>query len=128
MVKVASIWIRRAEGTTEECVETLVDGFALANKVVRAWSATAPCSGGYHKVDFVVTFEDGEQYEGRIDLTRFATVDIAKHMVDYLTFYAGVRRPSNITAESYERFILARGDKRTACIEFLGTYELRTAA
>lgn len=131
MVKVASVWIRRAEGTIRECAEggQFFATFKDANHELARWAQTAPEPRAYDKCDFVVTFEDGEQYEGRFDLNRDHRfgVSLEKHMIDYLTFYAGARQPNNYSKESYERFILAQGDKRDACVRFLGTYELRAS-
>jgi len=126
MVKVASIWMERDEGRVSECGKPkMLPTFAAANWLLSQWAESAP-STGYHKVRFVVTYEDGEQYEGRFDLKkehRFGA-RIAKHMVDYLSFYAGCAQPARISQDEYERFITARGDKREACVLFLATYEL----
>lgn len=124
MLKVSSVWVRRDEGRASECVARFFCSFSEANAWLVQQATTV--NGVYDKCRFVVTYEDGHQYEGRFDLEQKHQfgASLQKHMVDYLTFCMGARQPSNITKDQYERFISARGDKRKECAEFLNTREL----
>ena len=127
MVKVASVWVRQAEGRAEECTSGFFPTIAAANKDLARRARTMPNTGGYFKCDFVVTFGDGEQYVGRFDLTHAhaSHASIAQQMVEHLLFVAGVRKPSHMTAEQYTAFIAdVPATKREAAARYLGTYDL----
>ena len=60
MIKIQSITLRRLEGKHHECVSKTVTSFSYANIIIMQWSHTAPdYNNGYHKVSFIVTFQDG---------------------------------------------------------------------
>jgi len=65
MVSVTEVWLNRAEGPTKLLTgprtETSLED---ANRVIRGWATTAPKDGSYHKVDFKVTWSDGEDPRG----------------------------------------------------------------
>ena len=53
---------------------------------------TAPKEMGYDKVDFLVTWEDGETYEGRFDMKYEHKLEenmLGRQITDVLLFYAG---------------------------------------
>lgn len=59
---------------------------------------------GYDKTGFVITWSDGETYEGRLDMKR-DEYSIREHARNFLTFYSGRARPYHITAEQYKEFL-----------------------
>lgn len=127
MIKVSSVWLRRAEGRTHECISVFLPSIDAASKKLREWSRTIPAEiTSYFKCDFTVTFEDGEQYHGRYDLKAFDSGDLAKHMIDFLVFSTGARCPAHMTQERYDAFIASAvtPEKREACVRYLATYEL----
>lgn len=93
-----SIYLNRAEGLIDECVDTCItftgtkdNVWQRANEVLLAWSATAPSGGSYHKIDFKVLYSDGEEYQGRYDL-QHPTVEcpnLAAHVDRFVRFHAG---------------------------------------
>ena len=94
-IKAKEIWLRRAEGKIEECGAISVIGDNLwerANEILQKWGLTAP-EVGYDKCDFKVTFDDGEEYEGRFDLqlggrdTDGSTLN--EHILDFLRVFCG---------------------------------------
>jgi hypothetical protein len=106
-VRVKEIWLRRAEGPTQDLGERLVTSFEAADAVLRNWAQTAPKWEGYHKVDFRVIWEDGEIYEGRYDLVRqdMTQANLAQHMHEFCSFHGGLWCPSHMKKEVYEQFI-----------------------
>lgn len=111
VIGVRSISLERAEGRHEECIKVTVPSWEEAEATMRRWGRTAPGPrGGYHKCDFIVTFDDGETYSGRFDLTnngedQSGNYSIHKHALDHLRFMAGVRRPGHMSEADYKRIL-----------------------
>lgn len=94
---------------------------------LRAWSEHAPATGGYDKTDFTVTWADGQTYQGRYDLKRHSVepVDLGGHMREFLTFYAGRKRPDHLTEKQYQAALEAAGMATViGANEFLERYEI----
>ena len=95
--KITSVWLNRAEGPTVLCGALTVPPEHVTATFI-AWGQTAPKDGGYNKVDFKVTWEDGSEYEGRFDM-EFGGVDghggFWQSLERRLEYYACVRRPSH---------------------------------
>lgn len=130
-IRIKKIWLARDEGPSTDMgmvtIEPRRSGAGrsttsghlmdLADAVLREWALTAPASGGYDKCDFIITWEDGETYEGRFDLTREdrrRSDLLEKHVWESLTFSAGVRKPSHLSKEDYERYLKNIGPERVA--------------
>ncbi len=83
-IEVTKIEITRAEGFTEETGNTVtVSNWIEANGVIKGMAVTAPNKDGtYNKVDFKITYTDGEIYEGRYDMQYkdTAKADLAGHV------------------------------------------------
>lgn len=117
MIRVKSITLTRGEGPAAECDRPqTVSSWTSANRVLRQWSETAPkdCQT-YDKCDFTITFEDGETYEGRYDLKHWACgyPDLAKHVRDFVAFYAGQYKPAWMSEEQYREFLETPHFKKT---------------
>lgn len=110
-VPVQEIVITRGEGTLEGFVGIPMQAKSWdeANKILLALSQTAPGydTGGYDKTDFLITFEDGEQYKGRYDLKHYAVEDpdLYKHVSDHLLIHAGDLKPKHISLDQYQAFL-----------------------
>lgn len=63
-IPVKSIWLRRAEGPHMDLGQSTVTSFEAADAVLKKWARTAPDDRSYNKVDFKVTWQDEETYEG----------------------------------------------------------------
>jgi len=74
-----------------------------------AWQMS-PDDIGYNKHDFIVTFSDGETYEGRIDIKPRQFINIGKHMKDTVEFQAGLAKPIHLSDEQYQNY-LAKTEK-----------------
>jgi len=121
------IEITRAEGPSALCgnLQTFegADCWARAQAWLSRQSHTFPAEGGYDKHDFSVTFADGYVYEGRLDCQHRATshpdLDVAAHVLSFLTFYAGIRCPSHLTPERYRAFLARDPETVAECREAL---------
>jgi hypothetical protein len=125
-VGVKSIWLNRGEGPSAECGKPVtVSSYAEADKIVYRWAQTAPKDGGYDKVDFKVTFTDGEEYEGRLDIKHPTAKDpdlsVAKHIKDFVSYYTG-NRPSWRTEAQYAESM--KGVNPEEYKAFLAKYDL----
>jgi hypothetical protein len=123
------IWIRRAEGRTRECVTVTLTGerlFYQAAGVFARWRGTAPEGGGYHKCDFRVTYADGETYEGRFDLTRDGSCDLASHMRHHCEGGAGRWYPPHTNEARWATYLRdVVGEERVAAYgKFLDGYQI----
>lgn len=130
-IPIKSIWLNRAEGPNWDLGERTVSSFEDANRVLRKWAETAPKGGGYDKVDFKVTWEDGETYEGRYDLVREDTskASLEKHMREFCSFHGGLWCPPHMKRQAYDEFIERQErdpdmPKRMEFLRFLEKYNL----
>lgn len=120
-INIASVTITRAEGTINlDSFESMIE----ANSYLQDMALTAPANGGYHKVDFKVTFEDEETYTGRYDLKQedMTKGDIADHMRSFVRFNTGQSCPAHMTPEQYEEFISQCKIDTDGWIKFLCIY------
>lgn len=62
--------------------------FREANYELDLMSLSCSKGGGYDKVSFVVTYEDGEEYNGRFDMTYNCSADIGRQMTGYMRHLA----------------------------------------
>jgi hypothetical protein len=129
LIPVIKIVVTRGEGFTRECgTPHEVSSFADADRVLSTMARTAPEHGGYHKVDFVVTFADGETYRGRYDLKRedIGAYDaIGQQMVRYLKLAAGTYCPPHWSAEDHAGYLARLApERRASAVAFLATYAI----
>lgn len=101
--------VNRGEGPCHECGKPqTVKTFDEANDVLRSWARTAPKGGGYDKCDFVVTYDNGDTYSGRFDLTeehRTGSRLLEDHMRSMVRFYSGNGKPAHMTEERYRTYL-----------------------
>lgn len=135
-VPVASIKLHRAEGPHEllrnGLGEAHMASFREADRVLSGWGYSAPKEGGYDKVDFTVTWADGNTYKGRYDLhypgrpndEGRTYPDLAKHIRDFVTFSTGMAKPHWMSEKDY-RAVLARDPTwAQEAVRFLQTYRI----
>jgi hypothetical protein len=126
-IPVKSVFLRRAEGRRDECIELTLTSIEASNAILARWSHTAPKSG-YDKCDFVVTWENGETYEGRYDLQHMSVggyPSIDRQMQHFMRFVIGERKPARYSQEDYERCLteIYDGADRDAIRKNLETLE-----
>jgi hypothetical protein len=125
MYKVTNVRLMRAEGPSHLCrKERNVPSLKEATWIIHDWATTAPKDGCYDKVDFTVTWEDGETYEGRFDMKYEHTAaanPIGEQMKEWIMFH--FIRPRWMTPEQYKGLGFTEEDEKMAR-EFLKTHNL----
>ena len=81
-----------------------------------------PKSGGYYKTGFEVHWDNGESYEGRIDLDG-PYPDLREHIKRVLLFSAGVAKPSGQSDKTY-RMVLGRSNQKETAANILASCEV----
>ncbi len=81
--------------------------FAEANVALRFAAQDAPEGGAYDKTGFLMTYEDGETYEGRIDLTRKMTTGdvLGDHVRGFQSTRSGRVCPPHLTPARLEEML-----------------------
>lgn len=100
--------------------------FADAQHQLLLWASFAPLGGAYDKIDFRVTWADGETYTGRYDLVHssVAMPSLQGHIRGSLEFYAGIARPAHLSDDTYRAFVNRDPETRAQAESFLATYAL----
>lgn len=125
-IRLQSILIHRAEGTTEECIERCVSSFKDADAVIRRMAVTAPEDGSYDKTDILVEFEDGKKFGFRFDMDRghATSVGLRADARRHVEFYAGRWRPERMSPDRYLTYLRNWPEEQKAAFaEFLDRYE-----
>lgn len=126
--KATKIELHRAEGPHHDIGRKAASTFAEAQKIISKWAYTASKTGGYDKVDFKVTFADGEKYDGRLDIKHPDVADdndLARHIHEHLMIYSGQLQPPHMSDERYARFLANLDPKdREECATFLKTHRI----
>lgn len=130
-IMVKSVVLTRLEGPSELCNKPVTfSSFIGANVWLLGQASTFPKAGGYDKVRFVVTFEDGETYTGRLDCKYFGDpnndLDVRVHVREFLEFYAGVLKPRWMKPEQYEASIAeaVKDGTKAEAIAWLAKYDI----
>lgn len=79
-----------------------VSTFAEAEQLIR--QAAKDVNGGYDKTKFIITWTDGDTYEGRIDIEKDyeeMKTPIKDHITDWLLFLTGDKKPAHMTDKAY---------------------------
>lgn len=87
------------------CEENLVfDSWQSTNKKLKEISDMT--SSSYTKTKFQVHWQDGNVYEGRLDIEAngFDT-NIGQHMIDFLKFYSGQHCPKGMSSGQYKQHL-----------------------
>lgn len=130
MIPIKSITLTRAEGRASQCGKpTTVSTWSQASAILAQWRGTAP-ELGYHKVDFTVTWADGEEYRGRYDLQRGDYTSLAKHVRDHASASSGRRIPGHTTPERWSAYLadVVGAERQAAYASLLDTYQIGDAA
>ena len=111
MIKATQIKMVRAEGPIHLCREDIFTG-ADCWKRADAWlmgvSNTAPKDGCYDKCDFIVTFANGETYQGRIDVKHHSCGNgetVAGHIRQFINFHVGINKPAHRSPEHWKSWL-----------------------
>jgi Large polyvalent protein associated domain 25 len=123
-IKLKSITFLWSESPVIEDGHT-VKTFAEADQVIKQIAAKAPNDGTYDKTSFRIEWEDGQTYEGRVDVQRKHIFDysLSQHVKDYALYRAGMKKPSNYSQEEYESLLQTFGGIEEFK-QFLNCYQL----
>lgn len=127
MIKVKQVELSNSESQyVKDGTYTLVE----ANNILRRAAGYAPDSGAYDKTNFVVIFEDGFRYGGRLDLQRRhmgMPNPLKDHIVGHVRFCTGEHKPYWMTEEQYKETLSFYYDPEELmrdAKEFLKKYEV----
>ena len=99
-----AITLERLEGPSDECgkPQTLAS-FEDADRLLMAWSETAPKNGGYSKTRARVVWPDGTEYSCRLDLVHHSRElpSLRAELASTAEFWTGKRCPDHMTGEQY---------------------------
>lgn len=126
-IQMDHIVIVRGEGPSELCgKKRFAATWEEASAILADIAVTAPKGGGYDKVDFMVYWADGERYEGRADIEHkhVTGYSLQKHMQDFLTFMAGVRKPAHMAQAQYDRYLATLGKDKAESAAYLAKYDI----
>jgi len=130
-IKVKSIRIYGSESSYAG--DNTFDGWFDAGVHIRGIAKWAPRGGAYDKTQFKVTFEDGSVYDGRLDIQHYTMPyegsenDLAQHIHNHLSFYAGNWCPPHMTGEDYQNHLKSDGpDSIKEYQDYLNTYDIPT--
>jgi hypothetical protein len=152
-IEATTIALTRAEGRHEDCVTVTVTSSGVVNAagrpvgryvdganvwrradaVLAAWSHSAPRTSRYHKCDFVVTYADGETYQGRYDLVRMCVdgyPSIERHMLSHCGMSSGRAKPAHLTQAQWDGYLseIVGVEHQAEYARFLDTYQIGGAS
>jgi hypothetical protein len=119
------LWSESLLVNDNQTVSTFVEAEQIINNI-----ANHIDHEGYDKTKFLITWEDGHTYTGRIDVMsrdKFNQSPLKSHIEDHCLFYAGLKKPSHYTDEDYISTLKAYNitdEEKQEYISFLDTYAL----
>lgn len=128
--RAVSIVVTRFEGPVAECDKPLeVKGervWERATGILRRIGNSGPKDMlGCFKCGFEITFEDGEQYEGRYD-AKPGSESLSEHVRFHCEFYTGRAKAPWMGEKRYRRFLadVVKPEAKAAYEKFLTGYAL----
>ena len=99
-----AITLERLEGPADECGKPqALASFEDADRLLMAWSETAPKNGGYSKTRARVVWPDGTDYSCRLDLVHHSRElpSLRAELASTAEFWTGKRCPDHMNGEQY---------------------------
>jgi hypothetical protein len=107
---------------------TKVSNFQEADKLIKKVAQSMEEDSGYYKTKFMITWENGYEYTGRIDIEKeylFQQSPLKEHIENHCTFYGGTRKPHWMSESDYSNHVnIANKEEQQSYITFLETYSL----
>jgi hypothetical protein len=103
---------------------------AGANDILRAWSRSAPKTGGYDKCDFIIVFEDGQctTADTTWSIIPSSPRDLAKHVRQFIQCLVSTppswMRDEPDVLKRYSAEIAASPERTNEACRWLATYDL----
>ncbi|WP_430510890.1 hypothetical protein [Gottfriedia solisilvae] len=88
--------------------DTVLKTMKDANQLINQVAYECEPEGGYYKTKFIIHWEDGNSYTGRIDVDRSMRIifnPLREHITDHCQFYGGVKKPSHMAEEDYKNYL-----------------------
>lgn len=121
-IPATTIYLKKVEGkelphmliALEDCGNSQYTLWQGANRILAEWAQN--CGESYDQVDFCVTFEDTETYEGTIHVTNpsYGTNETLEgHIINYCMYHAGrkntfqKRHDTKMSDEAFRKYIIA---------------------
>ncbi len=125
MIPLLHISINQAEGATEGLVKCQCPTWNDAIAALMRIRNVAPKDGSHYKTDVIATWADGMIVQLREDVTNDGTYDVnlAERIRGLWLFYGGLKKPSHMSDEDYEK-ILSDKSRVDAAIQHLKRYSL----
>lgn len=101
MSKITQIKIKWSE-SNQVADGAVFNSLEDANQVLRRIARDERGKIGYCKVAYCATFEDGEEYDGSIDVTEHENHCFLGAMQSFVKFYLGKANPHWLTQERYK--------------------------
>lgn len=135
MLDAMSIYMKKATGRVSDLPHIFLtrdqedDVWVSANRTLREWSYRVEPGGGYDKVDFRVTFQDGLEYTGTVELPHPDTGRAPRlddHIRQHLLTYSGRQKPFGMTEEGYQGLLkfYTKPEDQVECARILDTYRI----
>jgi N12 class adenine-specific DNA methylase/SAM-dependent methyltransferase len=107
------------------------DLYARANAVLDRWSQQSPTTGAYDKTWFRITFDDGETYQGRLDLrgpgAANRDTDLSDHVRGFADVTAGLFLPPHMTEDTWRALVSRDPETGESFRRFRDVYALADA-
>ncbi len=100
--------------------------FAEADRILAAWSRLVPHTARHgYRTSFRILFEDGEEYSGTYGLRSHQDEMpcLAWHVNSMLLFYAGLKKPANLSDVQYETFLSVQERSRDEVLAYMRKYD-----
>ncbi len=112
-VEVSKVEILGGEGVIDfvDQFKGVYPSIEVADKALALLAHRAPESGAYNKTDFVVTWSDGESWEGTLCLNRDhrrSSDILGDHIRAIVDYESGDATPTHLTREQYTDFMRRR--------------------
>lgn len=130
-IEVKKVTIEWSEGKVKYCDQYPKEFNSIdeVNEHLMANCHRFPRGGGYDKHKFIVEWNDGEDYTGRLDCKHPSCdnndLDLRKHIVDFIMWHSGEEKYPWCGEEKYQFLMNNEPEKnKKECVDFLEKYEI----
>jgi len=123
LVRIRSIALTWSESREQRYIGRPFESWSVAEAAIREMAAVAPMPRAYDKTDFALVWEDGETYNGRLDIDRsmaLAPSPLADHIRAFLGFASGRKCPPTLTPERHREHLAAMEHHNPGTVEAAG--------
>lgn len=123
MQKLIIVW---SERLVEENVEfTSWDTFNAKLEEITQEHDKDGYTGAYAKTKFQIIWQDGEVYEGRLDINTQDDTNVGQHTLDFLNFHSGKHCPAHMSEAEYQNYLSQFGiDDKQGVQDYIDRYKI----